>query len=73
MHVNDTEILFNSESCVCGMSWSQIVSERGIADKKYIFGENIFLTHKRYHISRVFICKVIIVRENIFNCSFNQY
>ncbi len=48
MNVHDTEKFFYSESRVCGMLWSQIVSDRGLADKK-ISSEKIFLTSKRYH------------------------
>ncbi len=36
-NVHNTEKVFYSESRVCGMSWSQIVSERGLADKKYLW------------------------------------
>ncbi len=66
MNVHDTEKFFYSESRVCGMLWSQIVTERELADEKYICEENIFLMHKRHYISRVFICKVKIVRKNIY-------
>ncbi len=48
-NVHDTEKFFHFESRVCGMLWSPIESDRGLADKKYIFGENIFLMPKRYH------------------------
>ncbi len=41
-NVHDTEKFFYSESRVCGMSWSQIVSGRRPADKK------IFLRRKHF-------------------------
>ncbi len=55
-NVHDTENFFYSESRVCGMSWSQIVSDRGLADKNIYIWRKYFLMHKRYQISTVFIC-----------------
>ncbi len=34
-NVHDTEKIFYFESRVCGMSWSLIMSERGLYKKKY--------------------------------------
>ncbi len=69
-NVHDKEKFFHSESRVCGMLWSPIVSDRGLADKKIYLGKEYFLTHKRYQISRVFICYVKIVRKKIYLTDF---
>ncbi len=63
-------VIFYSESHVCGVLWSQIVSEHGLAHKKNSFKEYIFLTFKQYHISRVFICKVNIVQKKYIQLFF---
>ncbi len=70
-NVHDTEKFFHSESCVCGMLWSPIVSDCGLADKKIYLRRKYFLTHKRYQISRVFICQVKIVRKKYIELIFN--
>ncbi len=44
--MSTVRVIFYSESRVLGMSWSQIMSKRGLADKKTYLGENIFLTIK---------------------------
>ncbi len=44
-NVHDMEKFFCSESLVCGMSWSQIVSDRGLADKKIYLRRKYFLMH----------------------------
>ncbi len=41
-NVHDTEKFFYSESRVCGMLWSQIVSDRGLADKKIYLRRKYF-------------------------------
>ncbi len=55
-NVHDTEKFFIlshvTVACRGHKSWVTV----DLLTKKYIFGENIFLTHKRYQISRVFIC-----------------
>ncbi len=35
-NVHDTENFFCFESRVCGMSWSEIVSDRGVYKKKFV-------------------------------------
>ncbi len=46
-NVHDTEKFFYSESRVCGMLWSQVVSDRGLADKKiYLQGKYFFDAQK---------------------------
>ncbi len=59
------EKAFYSESRVCDISWSQIVSEHGLADKKIYLRRKYFFLHLKDILYIVFNCKLKIVQKKL--------